>query len=77
MVSEHQVIEKQPPKVEFKINLSLSELIAALKSLDKEDREFFVENLLAALTPEYLKSIEEARQEYKEGKTVSHDEVFQ
>ena len=77
MVSSPQVVEEQSPKVEFKVNLSLNELIAALRSLDTEDREFFLENLLAALSPEYLKSIKEARQDYKEGRVVSHDEVFQ
>ena len=71
------IIDKQFPKVEFKINLSLDELIVALKSLDAEEREFFLENLLAALSPEYLKSIEEARQDYRQGRTVSHEEVFQ
>jgi hypothetical protein len=77
MTSSSQAIDKQSPKVEFKINLSLDELILALKSLDAEEREFFLENLLAALSPEYLKSIEEARQDYRQGRTVSHEEVFQ
>ena len=76
MMSNAQSLEKQTPKVEFKVNLSLSDLISALKMLDEEDREFFVENLLAALSPEYLKSIEEARKDYKEGRILSHDEVF-
>jgi len=47
-----------------------------LKSLDDEDREFFIENLLSALSPEYLKSIEDARKDYKEGRVLSHKEVF-
>lgn len=76
MVSNAQSLEKQTPKVEFKVNLSLSDLISALKMLDEEDREFFIENLLAALSPEYLKSIEEARRDYKEGRVLSHEEVF-
>jgi len=67
-------IDGQLPKVEFRINLSLDELIVDLKSLDAEEREFFLENLLAALSPEYLKSIEEARQDYRQGRTVSHVE---
>ena len=75
-MSNAQSLEKQTPKVEFKVNLSLSDLISALKMLDEEDREFFVENLLAALSPEYLKSIEEARKDYKEGRVLSHEEVF-
>jgi len=76
-MSSPQVVEKQSPKVEFKVNLSLNELIVALRSLDAEDREFFLENLLATLSPEYLKSIEEARQDYKEGRTISHEDAFQ
>jgi hypothetical protein len=68
------IIDKQLPKVEFKINLSLDELIVALKSLDAEEREFFLENLLAALSPEYLKSIEEARQDYRQGRILYHVE---
>jgi len=76
MASNTQVIEKEYPEAEFKVNLSLSELISALKNLSLEDREFFLENLLAALSPEYLASIEEARQDYREGRTMSHEEVF-
>jgi len=76
VVSNAQSLEKQTSKVELKINLSLSDLISALKMLDEEDREFFIENLLAALSPEYLKSIEEARRDYKEGRVLSHEEVF-
>ena len=72
-----ETIEKQSSRVEFKVNLSLNELIEALKNLDMEERDFFLENLLAALSPEYLESIKEARQDYREGKTVSHEEAFQ
>lgn len=41
-----------------------------------EERDFFLENLLADLSPEYLASIKEARQDYREGRTVSHEEAF-
>jgi hypothetical protein len=75
-VSNAQSLEKQTSKVELKINLSLGDLISALKMLDEEDREFFIENLLAALSPEYLKSIEEARQDYKEGQVLSHENTY-
>jgi hypothetical protein len=76
MVIDAQTIEKNTPKIEFKANLSLNDLISALKMLDEEDREFFIENLLAALSPEYLKSIEEARRDYKKGRVLSHEDVF-
>ena len=45
-------------------------------NLDLEEIEFLLENLLAALSPKYLASIEEARQDYREGRTMSHEEVF-
>jgi len=76
MAIDTKSTEKQIPKVELKISLSLNDLILALKSLDDEDREFFIENLLSALSPEYLKSIEDARKDYKEGRVLSHKEVF-
>ena len=48
---------KEPTKVEVKVGLSVKDLIAALQGLSDEDREFFIENLLAATSPEYLESI--------------------
>ncbi|MDO8688921.1 MAG: hypothetical protein Q7R39_02745, partial [Dehalococcoidia bacterium] len=44
--------------------------------LDKQDREFFIENLLAAASPEYLRSVQEAREDYNSGRTVSLEEAF-
>ncbi|MFC1712754.1 hypothetical protein ACFL6S_03745 [Candidatus Poribacteria bacterium] len=41
-----------------------------------EEKEFFLENLLAALSPKYLKSIEEARKDYREGRIISHNEIY-
>lgn len=68
---------KKSPKVEVKIGFSVRELISALQKLSDEDREFFIENLLAAISPEYLESIDEARRDYKEGRTVPYEELFQ
>jgi len=68
---------KKPPEVEVKIGFSVRELITALQKLSDEDREFFIENLLAAISPEYLQSIDEARRDYKEGRTVPYEELFQ
>lgn len=68
---------KKSPKVEVKIGFSVRELITALQKLSDEDREFFIENLLAAISPEYLQSIDEARRDYKEGRTVPYEELFQ
>jgi hypothetical protein len=67
---------KKSPEVEVKIGFSVADLAAALQQLSDEDREFFIENLLAATSPEYLESIEEARRDYREGKTIPYEKVF-
>lgn len=36
----------------------------------------FFEDLLAANSPRYVKSIREARQDYRKGRVFSHDQVF-
>ena len=67
---------KEPTEVEVKVGLSVKDLIAALQGLSDEDREFFIENLLAATSPEYLESISQARKDYKEGRTIHFEELF-
>jgi len=44
--------------------------------LKKKERESFIEDLLAATSPDYLESIQEARRDYKDGRIYTHDEVF-
>ena len=63
---------------DLKINmgLSLSDLIEAINALNPEDKELFIENILAATSPDYLESIQQARQEYKDGKVFTFNEVF-
>lgn len=51
-------------------------IIEAVKKLNKKERDEFIEELLAASSPEYLSSIREARAEYRSGRTKSHEEVF-
>jgi len=51
----------------MKVGVSLEELVKALQEMDDEEREWFVENLLAVTSPEYLKSIEER------GTTIERD----
>jgi hypothetical protein len=63
-------------RVEIKVGLSAKELISAIKELDEEEREFLIENLLAATSPGYLESIKEARRDYEEGHVVPHNELF-
>ena len=67
---------KDLPEIELKVGLSFEDFVSALKRLSREDREFFLENLLAATSPEYLESIREARKDRREGRVSSHDEVF-
>lgn len=69
--------EKEFPVLnEIKVTLSRQEIIGAVKSMSKKDRDDFLEELLAATSPEYLKSIKEARADYKAGRVKMHDEVF-
>jgi hypothetical protein len=67
---------KKSAEVEVKIGFSVADLIAALQQLSNEDREFFIENLLAATSPEYLESIDEARRDYKEGRSIPYEKLF-
>jgi hypothetical protein len=52
------------------------EIISAVKRMKRREREAFLEDLLAATSPEYLESIRQARRQYKAGKVKSHAEVF-
>lgn len=61
---------------ELKVPISADEIIEAVKRMKKKDREAFIEDLLAITSPDYLQSIQEAREEYKAGKTKSHNEIF-
>lgn len=64
------------PEIELKVGLSFDDLVSGLKRLNHEEREFFLENLLAATSPGYLRSIREARKDRREGRVSSHKEVF-
>jgi len=59
-----------------KIQVKPEEIIEAVKGMDKKRREAFLENLLAATSPEYLRSIREARTDYKARRVKTHEEVF-
>jgi len=67
---------KERDRTEVKIGVSIEELISAINELDEEHREFLIENLLAATSPDYLHSIEEARMNYRQGQVLSHNKVF-
>jgi hypothetical protein len=60
----------------LRIEILPEEIIAAVKRMKKKEREAFLEDLLAATSPDYLKSIEDARNDYRVGRTKTHLEVF-
>jgi len=59
-----------------KIQVKAEEIIEAIKSMEKRKREAFLEDLIAATSPEYLSSIREARADYKANRVKTHEEVF-
>ena len=60
----------------IKLLVKSEDIIAAVKRMKKTERDAFLEDLLAATSPEYLKSIREARADYAACKVKSHEEVF-
>ena len=60
----------------IKMEIKPAVLIAALNKMSKKERDSFLEDLLAATSPEYLASIKEARADHKAGRVKSHQEVF-
>ena len=59
-----------------KMEVSSEMIIRAVKSMKKSARQVFLEDLLAATSPEYLLSIREARRDFKAGRMKSHGQVF-
>jgi hypothetical protein len=59
-----------------KIQVKPEEIIEAVKGMEKRKRDAFLEDLLAATSPEYLKSIRKARADYKAKRVKTHGEVF-
>ncbi len=59
------------------VSISTEQIIDAVKQMDKEQQSAFLEDLLSSLSPEYLESIREARKNYEDGLTYSHDEAFE
>ena len=60
----------------IKVEVKPQDIISAVKRMKKTERDGFLEELLAATSPQYLRSIREARADYKNGRVHSHDEVF-
>ena len=60
----------------IKVEVKPQDIISAVKKMKKDERDCFLEDLLAATSPEYLRSIRDARADYKAGRVKSHNEVF-
>ncbi len=60
----------------IKVEIKPEVIIAALNKMPKKERDSFLEDLLASTSPEYLKSIKEARADYKSDRVKTHQEVF-
>ena len=58
------------------IQVKPEEIIEAVKGMEKRKRDAFLEDLIAATSPEYLNSIREARADYKLKRVKTHEEVF-
>ena len=59
-----------------KVQVKAEEIIGAIKRMKKRERDVFLEDLLASTSPEYLKSIREARADFKAKRIKTHEEVF-
>jgi hypothetical protein len=64
------------PTGSISVEIKPEEIIAAVKKMGKAEMENFLEDLLAATSPEYLNSIREARADYRAGRVKSHEEAF-
>lgn len=59
-----------------RMEVSQEDIIKAVKNMRKGQQQAFLEDLLAATSPEYLASIRQARSEYKATKYKTHEQVF-
>ena len=66
--------ERMPSAIMLQINPQ--EIIEAVRRMKRKERQSFVEDLIAATSPEYLDSIREARGDYSAGRKKTHEEVF-
>ena len=58
-------MSKREQEITVEVGISPEKLATALRELDEEDREWFLENLLAATSPAYIQSFKEAREDYR------------
>ena len=60
----------------IKMEIKPEVIIAALNKMPKKERDAFLEDLPASTSPEFLKSIKEARDDYRAGRVKTHKEIF-
>ena len=60
----------------IRMEVKPEEIIEAVKRMNKRERDAFLEDLIASMSPDYLESIREARDDYKKGRVKTHEEVF-
>ena len=60
----------------IRMEVKPNEIIEAVKRMNKRERDAFLEDLIASVSPEYLESIKEARADYRDGRVNTHVEVF-
>ena len=60
----------------IEVGVTVEQVTQAVKRMKKSQRDEFIEDLLAATSPEYLASIREARADRKAGRVKSVAEVF-
>jgi hypothetical protein len=64
-------------KTSNEIKLSIwPQIIASLKSMSKKERLIYIEDVLTTTSIEYITSIKQARDDYKNHNVYSHKEVF-
>ena len=66
----------EPGPATVRMEFSPAVIIAAVQKMKKTERDAFLEDLLAASSPEYLASIREARAQHRAGKLHSFEETF-
>jgi hypothetical protein len=60
----------------IRMEVKPDEIIEAVKRMNKRERDAFLEDLIASVSPEHLESIKEARVDYKAGRVKTHEEIF-
>ena len=60
----------------IQVDITRQQIIEAVKKLSDNERENLIEDLLAQASPDYLASIHEAREDYRKGRVLTHDEAF-